>query len=94
MGMGDIIKELEKTDEILKKKQHKKNQEKARVQESIELNKKQSELEEKSKEKLPVLDSNPKYKPINLVEDEDNFVEILEQDLEEEDNDSAMVDEK
>lgn len=75
--MGDIISELEKTDEILKKKMHKKNLQKARVQENIEkLNKRQSEIEEqKQKEKLPILEVvNSRDQLINLIDDEQNFV--------------------
>lgn len=44
--MGNVIKLLEKTDESLKMKQQKKQEEKARVQENIEkINKRRSEME-------------------------------------------------
>ena len=77
---------------------HKKNQQKARVQQNIEkLNKRQSEMDEqKQKDRLPILESiSSRDKPINLIDEEPNFVEILEQGLEEEeDEDDVLVKER
>lgn len=67
MGMGDIINSLSKTDESLKMKQQKKNEEKMRVQQNInKMNKRKSEMSEQLQEKpnVPLIESNSKFKPI------------------------------